>query len=100
MSVHSLQTSSEGSILDPDDTLCDVVDDREQVSLCYVAVICNCGPYWSWGIAGTLIVLCANPGFVPSTVGTFLWSKPFSNPQQVNVNLLLPVSMAVWAWNS
>ena len=32
MSVHSLQTSSEGSLLDPDDTLSDVVDDREQVS--------------------------------------------------------------------
>ena len=31
MSVHSLQTSSEGSLLDPDDTLLDVVDDREQV---------------------------------------------------------------------
>ena len=32
VSVHSLQTSGEGSILDPDDTLSDVVDDREQVS--------------------------------------------------------------------
>ena len=32
VSVHSLHTSSEGSILDPDDTLSDVVDDREQVS--------------------------------------------------------------------
>ena len=31
VSVHSLQTSSEGSLLDPDDTLLDVVDDREQV---------------------------------------------------------------------
>ena len=39
MSVHSLQTSSEGSLLDPDDTLLDVVDDREQVG------------FTSWGIS-------------------------------------------------
>ncbi|KAH3721294.1 hypothetical protein DPMN_064214 [Dreissena polymorpha] len=31
VSVHTLRTVSEDSILDPDDTLCDVVDDREQL---------------------------------------------------------------------
>jgi hypothetical protein len=31
VSVHTLRTVHEDSILDPDDTLCDVVDDREQV---------------------------------------------------------------------
>lgn len=33
VSVHTLRTVTEDSILDPDDTLCDVVDDREQVGL-------------------------------------------------------------------
>jgi len=31
VSVHTLRTVNEDSILDPDDTLADVVDDREQV---------------------------------------------------------------------
>ncbi|XP_052798357.1 partitioning defective 3 homolog isoform X4 [Mya arenaria] len=31
VSVHTLRTVNEDSILDPDDTLCDVVDDREQL---------------------------------------------------------------------
>ena len=37
VSVHTLRTVSEDSILDPDDTLCDVVDDREQVR-CFICL--------------------------------------------------------------
>ena len=33
VSVHNLKSSSDGGILDPDDELCDVADDREQVRL-------------------------------------------------------------------
>ena len=34
MGVHYLKTISGGGILDPDDQLLDVCDDREQVSKC------------------------------------------------------------------
>ena len=33
VSVHNLRTINDGGILDPDDQLNDVVDDREQVSI-------------------------------------------------------------------
>lgn len=38
--VHSLKTCRDGAILDQDDVLCDVADDREQVLYCnFVLVI-------------------------------------------------------------
>ncbi|CAG0884883.1 unnamed protein product [Cyprideis torosa] len=33
--VHTLQSSNGGGILDPDDRLCDVADDREKIVACY-----------------------------------------------------------------
>ena len=33
MTVHNLKSSSDGGILDPDDQLNDVADDREQVRI-------------------------------------------------------------------
>lgn len=35
MTVHSLQSQSDGGILDPDDRLRDVADDREQIIALY-----------------------------------------------------------------
>ena len=43
MTVHNLKSSSDGGILDPDDELSDVADDREQVRVprCVMSALNN-----------------------------------------------------------
>lgn len=39
VSVHNLRTINDGGILDPDDQLNDVVDDREQVNISHPLIV-------------------------------------------------------------
>ena len=68
------------------------------LSDCYAPVICNHGPYEAREQRWYLYIF-AKPGYMPSTAGTFLWSKPCkkacSNPGMQMWNYLGCLGMRI-----
>lgn len=55
VTVHSLQSQSDGGILDPDDRLRDVADDREQIVAFFNDGDCNSPPHQHGGGDGASV---------------------------------------------
>lgn len=49
LTINSLSSLTGGGLLDPDDRLCDVADDREQIDRCSFREHRHCACRWGWG---------------------------------------------------